>query len=139
MRTAIYGLFDVQGVCLYVGRSCKPAKRERVHKLKGIAFSVFKIFEWVESKAEFVEGNYIRKFKAIGQASLNIRTNKTTSATVTFQDVADRVRNLRIGQSFNVTTDRERRDAPVAGQVLGKRLATRYRKTGGYTVTALPE
>lgn len=77
MRTVIYGLFDDAGICLYVGRTGSPKAREKAHKQNGCKFTRFKILKRVFKKAKIVEGVYIRKYKAIGQAELNTQINTT--------------------------------------------------------------
>lgn len=55
--------------------------------------------------------------------------------------LTDRIKTLRIGQSFAVKTESERVQALNIAKILGLRIATRARdnKHGGFTVTRLPE
>jgi hypothetical protein len=53
--------------------------------------------------------------------------------------LTDRVKLLRIGQSFHVKTESERTQVLNIANIVGKRISTRARKRGGFTVTRLPE
>ena len=51
----------------------------------------------------------------------------------------DRIKTLRIGRSFRVTSESERTQVLNAAKVLGRKVTTRASKRGGFTVTRLPE
>jgi hypothetical protein len=53
--------------------------------------------------------------------------------------LTDRVKSLRIGQSFVVKTHKERQKVLDDARELLIRVVTRERKRGGFTVTRLPE
>ncbi len=49
-----------------------------------------------------------------------------------------KLKKLRLGQTFKVKTDLERKSALNIAFVLGITITTRARKRGGFTVTRLP-
>jgi hypothetical protein len=53
--------------------------------------------------------------------------------------LTDRIKVLKVGRSFNVKTESERTQALNVANILGRRIITRARKRGGFTVTRLPE
>jgi hypothetical protein len=56
-----------------------------------------------------------------------------------FVNLIDRIKSLRIGKSFSVVTESERVQVLNAAKALGRRIVTKARKRGGFTVTRLPE
>jgi hypothetical protein len=54
-------------------------------------------------------------------------------------NLIDRIKSLRIGKSFSVITESERVQALNVAKALGRRIVTKARKRGGFTVTRLPE
>jgi hypothetical protein len=53
--------------------------------------------------------------------------------------LTDRVKSLRIGQSFHVKTESERTQVLNTAKILALRIITRARKRGGFTVIRLPD
>ena len=53
--------------------------------------------------------------------------------------LADEIKALRIGQSFNILTESQRVQVLNIAKILGLRIVTKARKVGGFTVTRLPE
>lgn len=51
----------------------------------------------------------------------------------------DRIKRLRLGQTFIVQTETERQKATQIALAQGRLVSTRKRKRGGFTVTRLPE
>jgi hypothetical protein len=54
-------------------------------------------------------------------------------------DLIERIKKLRLGQTFVVRTDTDRQRATQIAKAQGKLVSTRARKRGGFTVTRLPE
>lgn len=57
---------------------------------------------------------------------------------LTLEQVTEKVKELGVGQTIILKSDKERRHALIAARVLPKRIVTKGTKGGQYTVTALP-
>ena len=66
-----------------------------------------------------------------------MRAMKADSA-MTYEHIRERVSKLRVGGWFPIETEQDRARALLVARVLGKRVTTRAKKGGGFTVVALP-
>lgn len=138
MNCSIYKVCDPAGVCLYVGRALEPYSRKNAH-LKRFPNSVFSIIKEVPLKdGPKSEREIILKFKQIGQAAFNKQIPSMTGKTP-IMTLTEQIKALRIGQSVFLKSASERTMALNIAKVLGLRIATRARKSGGFTATRLPE
>lgn len=76
MKIALYGLFDTQGKCRYVGATANPKKRELGHKFTlGVEhkhFAQLRVFRWVsEEQAWNIEPQIIRAYWRRGESDWN--------------------------------------------------------------------
>jgi hypothetical protein len=55
------------------------------------------------------------------------------------KEILAKLQKLRLGQTFKVKTDLERKSALNLAFAIGILITTRARKRGGFTVTRLPE
>ena len=97
-KIAIYGLFDAANLCFYVGRTRDPFAREATHRHNfGERLAEFKVLKWTNEKhASKVEGQQIRKLKAIGQATENNYVNKTPGVGFAVHLNSENVDKLRV-------------------------------------------
>ncbi len=59
------------------------------------------------------------------------------TASFTMDEITERLKSLRPGKEFQVRSATERQYALRAALELGKRVVTRARKSGGFTITVL--
>jgi hypothetical protein len=69
---SIYGLFDSDGKCRYVGLTANPSKREQQHSGKQLSFRVLRVC-WVDGIR--LEQQIIRAYIRKGQCDLNATVN----------------------------------------------------------------
>lgn len=134
MKYAIYGLFDLSGIALYIGQTADPRARHGQWRRDARMQKpfTFKILHRVNYPNNFVaERKTIQRFKKRGQAGMN-------RVLPVDYGLVNRIKQLKTGETFTVLTDRERRDVLQMIRVLSLRIVTKKAKNG-FTVTRLPE
>ena len=58
---------------------------------------------------------------------------------LTLEQLGERIGKLKVGETIWIETDKERTRAFTAARVLRKLIVTKASKSGGFTITALPE
>jgi hypothetical protein len=111
--SAIYGLFNKNGECLYVGRTNNPGIRAESHR-KRFRRATFQIISEVpREQAEAEEYATIARFRAIGQAKANRAT--PTSFKV---PLARQIVNLKPRHRFSINGKKARNEANRAIKTL---------------------
>ncbi len=133
MKT-IYGIFNKDGVCVYVGQTRNLALRKRGHKHKNMG--EFRVLDECEGgHAMKLEAFWIKKYADMGQAELNLTIKSN-------HEIDKKIMSLVPADGFVVSENERIRVLQLAKmmkmfKVIDFDVVTRIRPDGNFSVIAI--
>ncbi len=93
----LYGLFDQQAVCHYIGQSLMPRCRKSAHSKHGLLFRVLRRCK--SNHSTRLETQIIQAYKRRGQCALNIRKRGGPAAVARWSNPVVWIEKMRVFRS----------------------------------------